>query len=298
MAQARTKPTTVQRKRTIEGYLFISPWLIGFVILTLGPIVVSLLMSFTDWDVVTSPSWIGFSNYTNLVSDELFVKALVNTLYYTVFSVPLGMLGALLLALLLNQKVKGTYIFRTIYYLPSVTSGVAVALLWRWIFNPEFGIANNILTKLNLPAVGWLSDPKWAMPALIIMSLWSVGGGMLIYLAGLQGIPRELYEAAEIDGASSMRKFWSVTLPLLTPTIFFNMVMSVIGSFQVFTQAYVMTGGGPANSTLFYVLYLYRNAFEWFKMGYASALAWVLFIIILIPTLLQFKYANRWVHYQ
>jgi len=298
MALGRTKQTTVQRKRTIEGYMFISPWLIGFVIFTLGPIVVSLLMSFTDWDVITSPAWIGVSNYTKLISDELFVKALSNTLYYTVLSVPLGMLGALLLALLLNQKVKGTYIFRTIYYLPSVTSGVAVALLWRWIFNPEFGIANNILTKLHVPAVGWLSDPKWAMPALIIMSLWSVGGGMLIYLAGLQGIPRELYEAAEIDGASSMRKFWSVTIPLLTPTIFFNMVMSVIGSFQVFTQAYVMTGGGPGNSTLFYVLYLYRNAFEWFKMGYASALAWVLFIIILIPTLLQFKFANRWVHYQ
>ena len=298
MAFVRARQSKLQRRRNIEGYLFISPWILGFLIFTLGPIIASLLMSFTNWDVVTPPSWVGAANYKSMMSDELFRKALINTVYYTAFSVPLGMITALSLALLLNQKLKGTYIFRTIYYLPAVTSGVAVALLWRWIFNPEFGVANYILLKFGLPALGWLSDPKWAMPALIIMSIWGVGNGMLIYLAGLQGIPTELYEAAEIDGAGPRRKFWSITLPLLTPTIFFNMVMSIIGSFQVFTNAYVMTGGGPANATLFYVLYLYRNAFEWFKMGYASALAWVLFIIILIPTLLQFKFANKWVHYQ
>ncbi|MDI6829545.1 MAG: sugar ABC transporter permease, partial [Armatimonadota bacterium] len=225
------------------------------------------------------------------------------------------MCGALGTALLLNQKLKGMRLFRTLFYVPSVTAGVATYLLWSWIFNPELGLLNRALRhqiwwldfsngihfKL-VPLVAnppkWLADPHWAMPALIIMSLWSVGGGMLIYLAGLQGIPEELYEAATIDGANTVQKFCHVTIPMLSPTIFFNLIMSIIGAFQVFGAAFIMTGGGPMNATLFYVLYLFQNAFMYFRMGYASAMAWLLFIIILTLTLIQFRLSKRWVHYQ
>lgn len=284
-------------KEAIDGYLFISPWIVGFLIFTLGPLIASILLSFTKWDIFSAPEFVGVANYTKLFADPLFNKSLYNTFYYAIFSIPLGMAGGLFLAILLNQKVKGLPIFRTLFYLPSVTSGVAVALLWKWIFNPEFGIANLILNLFGLPSLQWLSSPRWAMPALIIMSLWGVGGGMLIYLAGLQGIPQQLYEAAELDGACWWSCFVKVTLPMLSPTLFFQLIMGIIGSFQVFTQVYVMTQGGPANATLVYVLYLYQNAFQWWKMGYASALAWVLFAIVMIFTLIQFKLAPRWVHY-
>jgi multiple sugar transport system permease protein len=284
-------------KEAIDGYLFITPWLVGFLIFTLGPLVASVFLSFTKWDIFSAPEFVGMANYTNLFADPLFKKSLYNTFYYAIFSIPLGMAGGLFLAILLNQKVKGLPIFRTLFYLPSVTSGVAVALLWKWIFNPEFGIANLILNRFGLPSLQWLSSPRWAMPALIIMSLWGVGGGMLIYLAGLQGIPQQLYEAAELDGAGWWSCFTKITLPMLSPTLFFQLIMGIIGSFQVFTQVYVMTQGGPANATLVYVLYLYKNAFQWWKMGYASALAWILFAIVMIFTLIQFKLAPRWVHY-
>ncbi len=289
--------TPAAKKEAREGYLFILPWLVGFLIFTLGPLVASIFLSHSNWDIFSAPEFIGMANYAKMFGDPLFKKSLWNTFYYTIFSIPLGMAGGLALALLLNQKVKGLPVFRTLFYLPSVTSGVAVALLWKWIFNPEFGIANAILGWFGLPALQWLASPTWAMPALIIMSLWGVGGGMLIYLAGLQGIPGQLYEAAELDGAGTWSCFINITLPMLSPTLFFQLITGIIGSFQIFTQAYVMTNGGPVNATLFYVLYLYRNAFQWWKMGYASALAWFLFIVILLLTLLQFKLSKRWVNY-
>jgi multiple sugar transport system permease protein len=203
-----------------------------------------------------------------------------------------------LIALLMNQSVKLIALWRTIYYLPAVVSGVAVAMLWLWVFNPDVGLLNRFLATFGITGIGWLSSTKWALPALIIMSLWNVGGGMVIYLAGLQGIPTDLYEAAHIDGASAWRRFWRITIPMMTPVLFFQLIMGIIGTLQVFTNAFVMTQGGPSNATLFYVLYLYQNAFSFMKMGYASALAWILFLIILALTLVTFWSSNRWVYYE
>lgn len=281
------------------GYLFILPWLLGFLIFVLAPVVASFYLSFSDYELFLPPRLVGWENYRTLIlEDPLFWKSLYNTLYYTVFAVPLGVIGSLLIAVLLNQELRGITIYRTVYYLPAVTSGVAVSLLWVWLFNPQFGLINAILARFGIPGPGWLVDPVWAKPSLILMSLWGVGGGMVIYLAGLQGIPVQLYEAAEIDGANTWTKFWKITLPMLSPVIFFNLIMGIINSFQVFTQAYVMTGGGPGDATTFYVLYLFRNAFNLLRMGYASAMAWILFIIVLVLTLLQFKFADQWVYYE
>lgn len=291
---------------TLTGYLFIAPWLLGLLFFTAGPMLASFYMSFTSWTMLSPPKWVGLGNYTTLATgDPLFYTSIYNTVYYVIFSVPLGMVVSLLLALLLNQKVKGISILRTIFYLPSVTNLVAISVLWVWIFNPEFGLLNNVLRTMGIEGPYWLQSETWSKPSLILMSLWSVGGGMIIYLAALQSIPQQLYEAAELDGANIWHKLKSITIPMLTPAIFFNLIMSIIGSFQVFTQAYVMTQGkspgtegGPANSTLFYVLYLYKKAFQQFKMGYASAMAWVLFVVILVLTLIQFKLSKRWVYYE
>lgn len=291
---------------TLTGYLFITPWLLGLLLFTAGPMLASFYMSFTSWTMLSPPKWVGLENYTTLVtSDPLFYTSIYNTVYYVIFSVPLGMVVSLFLALLLNQKVKGVSILRTVFYLPSVTNLVAISVLWVWIFNPEFGLLNSVLRTISIEGPYWLQSETWSKPSLILMSLWSVGGGMIIYLAALQGIPQQLYEAAELDGANIWHKLKSITIPMLTPAIFFNLIMSIIGSFQVFTQAYVMTQGkspgtegGPANSTLFYVLYLYKKAFQQFKMGYASAMAWVLFLVILVLTLIQFKLSKRWVYYE
>ncbi|MGC8972285.1 MAG: carbohydrate ABC transporter permease [bacterium] len=295
MKEYRSK---LARKEAIEGYLYAIPWFIGFVVFTTGPIIASFLLSFTNWDLVRTPKWIGFGNYKTLIEDPLFWRGLKVTSIYAAFSVPLGIAGGLAIAVLMNQKIKGLSIFRTIYYLPAVVSGVPVSLLWSWIFNPDFGVLNYLLSLVGIKGPGWIYDERWALPSLIIMSLWGVGGGMVIYLASLQGVPTELYEAAIIDGASSWRRFWSITVPMISPVIFFQLIMGIIGSFQVFTQAYIMTNGGPNYATLFYVLYLYQNAFQWFKMGYASALAWVLFLVILILTFVQFRIANYWVYYE
>ncbi len=300
-----SKPT-ITLKQNLEGYLYISPWLIGFVFLTAGPILISLYMSFTRWSLLSPPQWIGFDNYKQVFTDDpLVYKSLWNTAYYVLFSVPTGVLLSLVLALMLNQKLKGISIFRTVYFLPSVTNLVAVSILWMWIFNPEFGLINRFLDIFHITGPLWLQSEIWSKPALIIMSLWGIGGGMIINLAALQGIPPELYEAAELDGARRWRKLRHITIPLISPALFFNLVMNMIGSFQVFTQAFVMTAssnqgqeGGPNNSTLFFVLYLYKKAFQQFKMGYASALAWVLFIIILVFTIFQFSMSKRWVYYE
>jgi multiple sugar transport system permease protein len=282
------------------GFVFISPWIVGYLCFTLGPMMGSLLLSFCKYDLANL-QFVGAANYERLfTNDPLFWKSLWNTATYTLFAVPLGLTGSLLLAVFLNQKVKGLALYRTLYYIPSLVPAVATALLWNYVFNANFGILNNSLRSVGMSnPPQWLQDPNWAMPAFVIMSLWGIGGGrMIIFLAGLQGIPDSYYEAADIDGAGALSKFRHITLPMLTPMIFFNMVLGIVGSFQVFTAAYIMTGGGPANATLFYVLYLFRQAFEEFRMGYASAMAWVLFIILLVFTGIQFWQAKKWVFYE
>ncbi|MBN1348296.1 sugar ABC transporter permease [candidate division KSB1 bacterium] len=301
----RQKKRTLNRVENFYGYLFVSPWIVGFLFLTLGPMLFSLALSFSDWNAhesLNAHAFVGFDNYKELLSkDPLFWKALFNTSYYVIFSVPIGIIFALLLALLLNQKIKGIYVFRTIFYIPSLVAGVATAILWRWMFNPDFGVINSVLKMGGIKGPAWLQDPVWAKPALIIMSLWGVGGTMLVFLAGLQNIPGHLYEVAKIDGASRWRQFWHVTIPMLTPTIFFTLIMGIIGCFQIFTSVYIMSpdsAGGTKNSLLFYVLYLYRKGFVEFEMGYASALAWILFIIILTLTLFVFRSSALWVYYE
>lgn len=281
------------------GLFFVTPWVIGFLIFTLGPVVASLGLSFMDYELISAPTWRGLGNYVELLTkDRLFGLSLYNTVYYTLFSVPLGLMAAFLLALLLNVKLPGMNIYRTVFYLPAVTSGVAVSLLWIWLFNPQFGLINYLLRSIGLPGPGWLVDEAWAKPAFILMSVWGVGGTAVIFLAGLQGVPRSLYEAAEIDGANTWQRFRHVTIPMMTPVIFFNMIVGIIGSFQVFTSAYVMTQGGPRESTLFYVLYLFRQGFKLLRMGYAASMAWILFIIIIILTLVQIRLSTRWVYYE
>jgi multiple sugar transport system permease protein len=285
-------------REAVDGYLFILPWFLGLVIFIAGPMVASFLLSFTRWEIVTPAKWVGLMQYRALLADDRFYLTLYNTAYYVLIGVPLHLLLALLAALAMNMKLWGIRFYRTVYFIPSITPVVASSLLWLWIFNPEFGLANAALNALGLPSLYWLQDPKLAKPTFILMSFWTIGGQMVILLAGLKGIPRSLYEAAEIDGAGSWVSFTAITLPMLSPAIFFNLILAIIGAFQVFTQSYIITGGGPENATLFYVLYLYRMAFENFRMGYASALAWVLFLIILLFTYFQFKLSDRWVYYE
>jgi multiple sugar transport system permease protein len=288
----------IRRREALEGYLCILPWLIGFLFFVGGPIVASMGISLTDWSLLSAPTFVGIDNYRQLINDPLFWQALKVTLLYTAVHIPFSIALGFAVALMLNQNVRWIALWRTIYYLPAVVSGVAVAMLWLWVFNPELGLANRFLGLFGLEGIGWLRNSRWALPTLIIISLWNIGSGMVIYLAGLQGIPTELYEAAKIDGASAWRRFISVTIPMMTPVLFFQIIMGIIGSLQVFTNAFVMTEGGPANATLFYVLYLYFNAFKYFKMGYAAALAWILFLIILALTILFFWSSRRWVYYE
>jgi len=285
--------------RLAWGYGMASPWIVGFLVFTLGPMVASIYFSLTEYSVLQPAKFIGLNNFVRMfTNDPRYWISIENTVYYTVLQVPLGIIVALIIAILLNQGLRGETFFRTAYYMPSVVSGVAVSMLWLWLFDPTLGLVNNILEHLGIDGPRWLQDPTWSKPALVIMSVFGIGGTMVIFLAGLQGISESYYEAAMVDGANWWQKTWNITIPMITPTIFFNLVMGFIGSFQVFTQAYVMTNGGPVNSTLFYVLYLYQNAFRFFKMGYASAMAWVLFFIVLGLTLIQFRLAGRWVYYE
>jgi multiple sugar transport system permease protein len=295
---ARPQMGRLARQEEREFYLFISPWIIGFILFGAGPIVASAVLSFMNWSLLSSPTWAGLGNYRKLFSDSLFLVTIKNTFVYAIGSVTLGIVAGFLLALLLNQKVWGMAIFRTIFYLPSVVAGIATALLWVNIFHPDFGLINYTLGQFGIQGPKWLQSPDWAMPALIAMSVWGAGGGMVIYLAGLQSIPEQLYEAAGLDGAGPLRKFWHITVPMMSPVIFFNMIVGVISSLQAFVLIFVMTNGGPANATLVYGLYLYRTAFQFFEMGYASAMAWVLFVIIMLITAIQFRLANRWVFYE
>lgn len=295
-AQLPTSPA--RRREALMGYLFILPWIIGFLLFTLGPFLSSFYLGFTTYSVLQPGKWIGLTNYVDAFTDEpLFWKSLWNTTYYTLASVPLRIVLAFLLALLLDTKVRGLTVWRTFFYLPSVTPLVATTVLWMFLLNPKFGLINYALTGVGLPAIPWLTSPVWSKPALVLMSTWWVGGTMVIFLAGLQGIPEHLYEAAKLDGANGWRRLRHITIPMITPTIYFNLLINIINAFQVFVQAFIMTDGGPLNSTRFYMLYLYDNAFRFFKMGYASALAWILFLIILALTLVMVKTSDRWVFY-
>jgi multiple sugar transport system permease protein len=278
-------------------YLFLLPWIIGFLVFQLFPILSVGALSFSRFNVISGLSWNDFENFKTLVRDPLITKTMLNTLYYTIFSVPLGLILAFCLALLLNSKIRGIVIFRTIFFLPAVVHGVAVILLWGWIFNPKFGLINGILKVIGITGPAWLQSPQWALPSLIIMSLWGVGWMMLVYLAGLQDIPAELYEAAEIDGASSFQRLRYITLPMISSVTFFLMITSIIGSMQIFLPTYVLTRGGPNNSTMTISLLIFFSAFLWDKMGLAATLALVLFIIIMGITLIQFAVAKRWVFY-
>ncbi len=290
---------SLSKREAIAGYIFIFPWILGFLVLRLGPMLASLFFSFTEYSILNPPKFVGLGNFIKMfTNDPNFWASVRVTLSYAMFAVPVGIILSLLIALLLNQKIPGTAIWRTIYYLPSVVSGVAISLLWVWIFHSQFGLINVMLRLIGIQGPAWLGDPNYALPALIIMSFWGIGGGMVINLAGLQGIPTELYEAASIDGANAWQRFWSVTLPMLSPVLFFNLVMGVIDAFQYFTNAYVMTNGGPGRATLFYNLFLYQNAFRYYKMGYASALAWFLFLLILLLTPFIFKSSPYWVYYE
>jgi multiple sugar transport system permease protein len=297
MATARS--VRVLSKPSTWGFLFVLPWVLGFLIFTVEPMGASLWISQNIYDLHMM-KYVGAENYRRLIfQDDIFWKSVRATLTYAAVSVPLGMLLSLALAVLLNQKVRGQRLFRTFFYMPSLVPSVASALLWSWVFNADSGILNQGLSVFGLPAIKWLQDEHWALSAFILMSLWSSGGPrMVIFLAGLQSVPDSYMEAAVLDGANAWQRFRRVTLPLLSPVMFFNLVMGIIGSFQVFTSAYVMTNGGPNNATKLYALYLYQTAFEYFKMGKACAMAWLLFAVLAIITGAQFLAGKRWVHYE
>ena len=280
-----------------KGMAFLSPWLAGFLIFTLTPIVLLFYYSFTRFDLLQHPKFIGAGNYTDLMKDSLFWKATGNTFYYTLMALPAGLLVSLGLALLLNTEIPGRAIWRTIIFMPSLVPVVATAMVWMWLLNPRLGLFNGILEGLHLPRAPWLSDPHWAMPTLALMSIWGVGNSVVIYLAGLQDVPVELYEAAELDGAGVLGRVWHVTIPMLSPVIFFNVVMAIIGALQVFDIPFIMTNGGPVHMTYFLSMYLYDNAFVYLQMGYASAMAWVLFLLIVALSMVATKLSEKRVHY-
>lgn len=298
-SRARRPRRRLGRGEVWAAYGFLLPNLIGFLIFTLVPVLAALVISLTNWDLLQPAKWVGLANYAQLMQDPLFGQVLRNTAIYVLGTVPAQMAIALLVALALNQEIPGKLFFRTAYFMPVVASTVAVALVWRWIFNADFGLLNEALYALGMShPPNWLASTHWALPAIMIMSVWQqIGYSMVLFLAGLQGVPAHLHEAARIDGASSIQRFFFITVPMLTPTTFFVMVISVINSFQVFDQALIMTEGGPANATNTIVFHIYRNAFQYFHMGYAAAMAWVLFGIIFVVTLAQFRYQQRWVHY-
>jgi multiple sugar transport system permease protein len=279
-------------------WVLLAPTLFGLLIGTLGPVLAAIGISFSNWDVITPPTFAGLENYKNLLKDPTFRKALMNTVYYVGIMVPVSTALSLGLALLLNQKLRGITWYRTAYFLPVVSSTVAVALVWSWIYSKDFGLLNYVLRTLGLNPIAWLSSTRWAMPAVIIMGVWGIlGEGMIIFLAGLQSISQSYYEAAEVDGASGWQKLWRITLPLITPSLFFFFIITMINAFQTFEQIYIMTRGGPVNSTTTIVYYIYRNAFRNFKMGYASSQAIVLFLIIMILTLISWRSQEKWVFY-
>jgi multiple sugar transport system permease protein len=287
------------RKNLRLGLAFISPWIIGFLIFTLYPILSSLYYSFTDYGLFGSPVWVGLQNYIDLFTkDDKFFLSLYNTVFFFLLAMPASVIVGILLAILLNSKLRGMTFFRSLFFLPTIVPAVASAAVWMWILNPQWGLLNTSLRMIGVHGPPWLSDPQWAKPSLVFVALWTIGSEVIIYLAALQEIPRDYYEAALVDGANSFQQTRFITLPMITPVIFFHLVNGTIWAFQYFTEAYVMTGGGPANATLFYALNLYRNAFTSLKMGYASAQAWILFIVVMIATLIIVRSSKGWVYYE
>jgi multiple sugar transport system permease protein len=285
--------------KNLEGYIAISPALLGIICLFIGPMIYSFYLSFTNYDVLNPPVFCGAQNYVDMFTDDpLFSKALINTVYYAFGSLIPRLLIAFFFALLLNQKfIRGLGVYRTLYYLPSVSAGAAIAIMWQYIYDTENGLMNYMLSLIGITGPPWLGSPLWAMPALIVMSVWQFGTPLIIFLAGLQSIPTHLYESATIDGANSISKTIYITIPMLSPSIFFNTVMGLIFAFQVFANVYILTDGGPINSTLVYVVYLYRRSFQWLEMGYGSAMAWFFFVLVFGLTLMQFRF-SRWVYYE
>jgi multiple sugar transport system permease protein len=289
----------MRRKEALAGYLFAAPWFIGMAVFLLYPLVASIYYSFCDYSVLKAPVWIGMANYNDLFHDEIFWKTVSNTGIYAVIALPVGMVVALGLAMLLNTRVRGMTVYRTLFFLPSLVPMISLAVVWLWILNSQYGILNQGLAVLHINGPNWLGDPIWTKPALVVTGLWGVGNAMLIYLASLQDVPTSLVEAAELDGASWWQKTKAVTLPMISPVILFNLIMGIIGSLQVFAVPYVMLpGGGPERSAYFYTAYLFDNAFRYNKMGYASAMGWIMFLAILILTFLSLNLSKRHVHYQ
>jgi multiple sugar transport system permease protein len=289
-----------ERRRLGMGLLFASPWIVGFLAFTVYPVILSFYYSLNVYTTFGQPMhWVGLANYIELLTqDDLFWVSLYNTLYMVVIGIPFHIMLAILLAMLLNMNLRGVSIYRTIFYLPTIVPIVATSVLWMWVLNPEYGLVNAALGELGIHGPGWLTDPELAKPSLILMGVWTIGGTLVIFLAGLQDIPRQLYDAAMIDGAGTLHQVRHITLPMLSAVIFFNVVVGVIGGFQIFTQAFIMTNGGPLDATLFYALYLYQNAFKYFKMPYASAMAWILFLIVIVATLVLFRSSARLVYYE
>ncbi len=292
----RMSPQTL--RNIVDGYICILPWIIGFLGFTAGPIVFSLWVSFNHYDVLSPPKFAGIDNYINMVNDELFWQSLKVTTIYVLGAVPTGVVAGYALALLLNQKVIGLSVWRTAFYMPAVVPGLAAAYLFAWMFNSDIGLINGALRMIGIQGPQWFGSREWVLPAFMLMHIWAAGGGLILYLAALQGVPTTLYDAAVVDGANAWQKFWNVTLPLTSPVVFFVFLTGMIGSFQVFTAGYIVTGGGPANASLFYVLYLYRSGWQHFEMGYAASLAWVLFLIIMLLTLLSLRASQRMVYYE
>ena len=295
----------MRKREALWFYLLVFPWVFGFITLTLGPMIYSLFLSLTNWDLFTPPQFVGLDNFIRLFTrDKIFWKTVFNTLYYAFISVPLGMLFSLFISYFLNRPIKGSAIYRTLYYIPATVPGVASALLFRWLLAPDAGMINRFLAIFGVDGPAWLLEPDWVKPALILMSLWTVGANITLLMAGMKSIPAEFYEAAELDGASPITQYYRITLPLLTPVIFFNLINGLIGALQVFTQIYIMTGtgganmGGPNNASMMIVPYLFNNGFRFYKMGYASAIAWVLFVLVMILTMLVFRSSSVWVYYE
>lgn len=298
------RPSIMARREERRFWLFLSPWVVGFIVFGAGPLLGSIVLSLTDYSLLSSPHWVGLENYRTMVADSLFWRSLVNTLYFGVASVVLGVVFTLLIAILLNQRVRGQTFFRLVFYLPSVVAGIATALLWKNILDPDFGLINLVLGWFGIQGPGWLQSPTWAIPGLVLMTVWGAGNTIVIYLAGLQSVPRTLYESVTLDGCGAWGRFRHVTIPMMSPVIFFNVITGFIASLQAYVLILVMTGGaggqaagGPENSTLVLGLYIYRQAFRYYDFGYAAALSWALFAIILVITAIQFSLARRWVHY-
>jgi multiple sugar transport system permease protein len=295
----------MRKREALWFYLLILPWVIGFLTLTLGPMIYSFILSLTNWDLFTAPKFVGLANYIKLISkDKIFWKTVYNTLYYAFLSVPLGMVFSLFISYFLHRPIKGSAIYRTLYYIPATVPGVASALLFKWLLAPDAGMINRFLAIFGVDGPAWLLEPDWVKPALILMSLWTVGANITLLMAGMRSIPNEFYEAAALDGGSPIDQYYRITLPLLTPVIFFNIINGLIGGLQIFTQIYIMTGtggasmGGPNNASMMIVPYLFNNGFRFYKMGYASAIAWVLFVLVMLLTLLVFRSSTAWVYYE